>query len=673
MVSLLSGSSDPPADDELAPNEINHLLDITGKPALLVSQPKLKIEGANLQAAELSGYTRDELLKLHLETLLPEITERIQDESSNLSLHSSQGCILDLITRRKQVIVTKAAAKKLGQAKRFSIFTLSQLAEERRRALNTEQMLGQAQALNQLAGAYLKDDLESSLQSIVETGLAILTATSLGIYAVSSNHPQLSLLASEDQAGLLPEKISTADFYSHYEEIIFSPPYKPPLTPLQKLAIQQDASFITSAPLSDQQSVSGLILALGPKSTDPPSRETTVALVKMLARVAQGAINHFSLTENLTGRLADADRSTRVGETIQKYIPEGLLYLNSDLRIQYVNPAAEQVLGYAEEEIQDRHIDDVIIGTDRLPPALQDALDGIPTHDLGHLEIHHRDGSAFPTQIRTIPVTPEEKDGIQGILVFIQDISKEEKVRLRTQQLERRALVGQMNAIFAHEIRNPINNITSGIQLLERTLPEDSRNRDVIKGISDDCDRLTHIVDTVLTFSKSQSYHRTPLDLPALIERIFNRWLPRMKRTQVKPVTKIEPDLPRVLGDHRALGQVFNNLVSNSVRAMQETGGGVLSVRMKTILKQDGKPAVQIDVLDTGPGIPKEVREHIFEPFFTTKPDGTGLGLSITKQIITMHEGTIKLNPMPEGTAFQIILPCEEPGDQETVETPPQS
>ncbi|MBS3751070.1 MAG: hypothetical protein KGY39_06135, partial [Anaerolineales bacterium] len=253
---------------------------------------------------------------------------------------------------------------------------------------------------------------------------------------------------------------------------------------------------------------------------------------------------------------------------------------------------------------------------------------------------------------------------VQGVLIFLQDISKEEKVRIRTQQLERRALVGQMNAIFAHEIRNPINNITSGIQLLDKTLPGNDPNRQVIEGLNDDCDRLTHIVDTVLTFSKSQSYQRTPIDLPNLINQILNRWYPRMKRTRVKHVTKIEGDLPKVLGDYRALGQVFNNLISNSVRAMEETDGGVLSIRMKPHRKLDGNPAVQIDVLDTGPGIPQEIQKHIFEPFFTTKPDGTGLGLSITKQIITMHEGTIDLNPMPEGTSFRIVLPGKKSEEQ---------
>lgn len=660
MVSLLSGSSKSPQDSELGAGEVNHLLDITGRPAVLVSHPDLKIEAANHQAAELSGYTREELLKLHLETLIPKILETYTDQDAYLSLHSTQGRDLDFITRRKQGIRTRVHAKKLGESKRFSVITILKLSRERRIELDRIRLADIQDAFLALAGAYLAENLEDALEKVVNTGVDLLTAGAVGIYTVSSNHPQLALLAVRDEQGLLPETISTADFYSHYKDPLFSPPHKPPLSPLQQLSIQRGASFIAAVPLADQQSVSGLILALGPRETDPPGDQLTLTLLNLLAKITEGVIKHFTRQVNFSRRFAEFRKTTALSQTIQKFIPEGLLHLTPDLRIQALNPAAEGVLGYAEEEILNRHIDDVIIGTDRLTPALQDALEGIPTHDLGQLEIHHRDGSAFPAQIRTFPVQPGDEGPLHGILVFIQDISKEEKVRVRTQQLERRALVGQMNAIFAHEIRNPINNITSGIQLLDKTLPEGSQNREVVKGLNDDCDRLTHIVDTVLTFSKSQSYHRTPLDLPGLIERILNRWLPRMKRTGVQHVIKAESDLPRVLGDPRALGQVFNNLISNSVRAMQETDGGVLSVRMKAVTKQDGKPAVQIDVLDTGPGIPKEVRDHIFEPFFTTKADGTGLGLSITKQIITMHEGTIKLNPMPEGTAFEIVLPGEE-------------
>ena len=654
---MIANSSRSSIETELNTSEINQLLDISLDPSILVSNSDLTILAANAAMAELSGYTRRELLTLHLDTLLPELSSIKENEIANLELHSTQGHNIDLISRRKQKISTHVLAKTLGSNRRLSVLRLNPLNKPH--SLNRSPNKGNSQmdAIFRLSKVFFQPDLESALDIIIEVGKAILSAESFGIYKIDSNHPQLKSVRLDNPAGFLPATISTTDFYSHYIESHFSPPFKPPLSPLMERAAEKGSSFVISSPLNDTNSISGLIVAMGADNHNPPDRKSSLEAMKLLVSATEGVFNNFILKSNLNERLTRTTLKKAIGDTINKFMPEGIIYLNPDLSIQQVNPSAEQILGYAEQEVINRHIDDVIIGTDRLTPALQDALDNVPTHDLGQLEIHHRDGSAFPALIKTFPVSSPGSSEIQGILIFVQDISKEEKVRIQTQQLERRALVGQMNAIFAHEIRNPINNITSGIQLLDKILPEDFKQRDVLKGISDDCDRLTHIVDTVLTFSKSQSYHRRPIDLPALIGQILNRWVPRMKRTSVSHVLKVEEGLLKVPGDDRALGQVFNNLISNAVRAMEETGGGVLSVRLKPIQKASGSPGVQVDVLDTGPGIPQEVQDRIFEPFFTTKSDGTGLGLSITKQIITMHEGTITLVPLPEGTSFQIILP----------------
>jgi len=654
---LISNPSRSSDEIELIPNEVSHLLDISPDPSALVSNTDLVIRAVNASMSELTGYTRKELLSLHLDTLLPKLPAIIQDPALHLELHSIQGRELDLISRRKQKITTQVQAKTLGISKRFTVYSLNTLENSKRRKLHKDQESTQLEGILALSQIFYQSSLDQALEIIIQVGKNMLTAESLGIYKIDSNHPQLKAVILDNPSGFLPPTISTTDFFSHYKDSQFSPPYKPPLSPLMERAAQVGSSFVMSAPLNDENSVSGLIVAMGPGGSAPPQKQTSLAAMKLLVAATEGVINNFILKSNLSDRLTKTALKKAIGDTINKYMPEGILYLNPELLIQQVNPSAEQILGYAEQEVINHHIDDVIIGTDRLTPALQDALTNIPTHDLGQLEIHHRDGSVFPALIKTFPVTNPDTDEIQGILIFVQDISKEEKVRIQTQQLERRALVGQMNAIFAHEIRNPINNITSGIQLLDKILPDDFNQKDVLKGINDDCDRLTHIVDTVLTFSKSQSYHRTPLDLPHIIGQILNRWMPRMKRTGVTHVLKVEPDLPNVLGDNRALGQVFNNLISNAVRAMEETNGGVLSVRLKTIQKATGTTGIQVDVLDTGPGIPQEAQDRIFEPFFTTKPDGTGLGLSITKHIITMHEGTITLVPLPEGTSFQIILP----------------
>ncbi len=623
----------------------------------MVSNTDFGILAANAAMSELTGYTRKELLTFRLDALLPKLQSIKADDLTNLELHSTQGRSLELISRRKQRIPTLVKAKMLGKNRRFSVYRLDPLSKTSKNKYSFDQEASQMDGILELAEIFHQSSLEQALDIIIKVGKKMLSAESLGIYKIDSNHPQLKAVILDNPSGFLPDTITTTDFFSHYKESQFSPPFKPPLSPLMERAAQKGSSFVVSAPLNDNQAISGLIVAMGPTEITPPNKPASLAAMKLLVSAAEGVFNNFILKSNLNDKLTSTTLKKAIGDTINKFMPEGILYLNTDLMIQQVNPSAEQILGYAEQEVINRHIDDVIIGTDRLTPALQDALENIPTHDLGQLEIHHRDGTVFPALIKTFPVSPPGIEQVQGILIFVQDISKEEKVRIQTQQLERRALVGQMNAIFAHEIRNPINNITSGIQLLDKILPEDFKQRDVLKGINDDCDRLTHIVDTVLTFSKSQSYHRTPIDLPALIGQILNRWIPRMKRISVSHVLKVEDDLPLVPGDDRALGQVFNNLISNAVRAMEDTGGGVLSVRLKPIQKTTGSMGVQVDVLDTGPGIPPEVQDRIFEPFFTTKPDGTGLGLSITKQIITMHEGTITLVPLPEGTSFQIILP----------------
>jgi len=654
---LIPNPSRSSSEIGLKTSEINQLLDISPDPSILVANADLLILAANAAMSELTGYTRKELLSLQLDVLLPELSMIKGDETSNLELHSSKGHKIDLISRRKQKIKTLIQAKVLGNNRRLSVYRLNPLSKIHAKKISSDQDSTQMDAIIAISKVFYQPDLDGALDIIIEVGKEILSAESLGIYKIDSNHPQLKSVRLDNPRGFLPATITTTDFFSHYKETQFSPPFKPPLSPLMERAAEKGSSFVISSPLNDTNSISGLIVAMGSDESRPPDRLAALEAMKLLVSATEAVFNNFILKSNLNDRLTKTTLQKAIGDTINKYMPEGILYLNPDLTIQQVNPSAEQILGYAEHEVISRHIDDVIIGTDRLTPALQDALDNIPTHDLGQLEIHHRDGSVFPALIKTFPVSSPGTEDIQGILIFVQDISKEEKVRIQTQQLERRALVGQMNAIFAHEIRNPINNITTGIQLLDRTLPDDFKQRDVLKGINDDCDRLTHIVDTVLTFSKSQSYHRTPIDLPALINQILNRWIPRMKRTSVSHVLKVEDGLPLVPGDDRALGQVFNNLISNAVRAMEDSGGGLLSVRLKPIQKTTGTPGVQVDVLDTGPGIPPEVQDRIFEPFFTTKPDGTGLGLSITKQIITMHEGTISLIPLPEGTSFQIILP----------------
>jgi signal transduction histidine kinase len=138
-----------------------------------------------------------------------------------------------------------------------------------------------------------------------------------------------------------------------------------------------------------------------------------------------------------------------------------------------------------------------------------------------------------------------------------------------------------------------------------------------------------------------------------------------MARLQIQHHVQVAPDTPLIMGDQRAIEQVFTNLISNAVRAMGKKGG-TLAVRIAPQLAPGKKLMVQIDISDTGPGIPEEIRERIFDPFYTTDPNGTGLGLSITKQIVTAHKGSIYPTSFPGGTVFHIQIPALE-ADEEII------
>jgi signal transduction histidine kinase len=149
------------------------------------------------------------------------------------------------------------------------------------------------------------------------------------------------------------------------------------------------------------------------------------------------------------------------------------------------------------------------------------------------------------------------------------------------------------------------------------------------------------------------------VDVGALVTRLVERQRARMQKANVKAHIEIKPRTPVVLGNPRALEQVFLNLITNATQALSEKGGTV-AIKVQPVERGGETRFVEIDIADNGPGIPKELQERLFRPFFTTKPDGTGLGLAITKRIVTAHRGNIKVNSFPGGTIFQVQLPAKE-------------
>ena len=237
------------------------------------------------------------------------------------------------------------------------------------------------------------------------------------------------------------------------------------------------------------------------------------------------------------------------------------------------------------------------------------------------------------------------------------EMDERKKIESRVIQSEKMAAVGLLAGGVAHEINNPLGVILGFSQNITKRIPPGDPFEMPLKSIEREALRCKNLVQDLLTFSRLEKGEKEEIDLNSTIETALSLVSAQGKVKNVEIEKNIEPSLPRVLGNSTQIQQIIVNLSSNAFDAMPD--GGMLKIRAKGI-HDNGKSRVQIDVEDTGSGIPETVQKKIFEPFFTTKPigKGTGLGLSLVYEIVQKYEGSISLESYEgRGTTFHIILP----------------
>lgn len=229
------------------------------------------------------------------------------------------------------------------------------------------------------------------------------------------------------------------------------------------------------------------------------------------------------------------------------------------------------------------------------------------------------------------------------------------KMRDRVAQSQRLASIGKLAAGVAHEVNNPLGGILALTGLTLEELPDDDLNRENLEEVVRQTERCRDIVKRLLEFSRQTEVSAEELDLNDVLENTLNLLGRQSLFFNIEVENRLEPSLPRVLGDRSQLQQVFMNILMNAAQAMEEEG--TLTVVTRTLPDDQG---VEVRFTDTGHGIPHDHLDKIFDPFFTLGKEGhgTGLGLSIAYGIITRHQGTITVeSEVGVGTTFVIHLP----------------
>ncbi|MBI2920283.1 MAG: GAF domain-containing protein [Planctomycetes bacterium] len=243
---------------------------------------------------------------------------------------------------------------------------------------------------------------------------------------------------------------------------------------------------------------------------------------------------------------------------------------------------------------------------------------------------------------------------------LLQDLSiSNEEIRDAQAQVVRSeslAAIGRLSAAIAHEIRNPLSGISAAAQALLRSASsESSSSIQLLRIIDRESKRLNRIITDFLQFARPRSPALRRVSVPALVDSTLTLMEGEFSQ-RVRVNRGYSPDLPSIQADGDQLKQVLLNLFMNAAQAMPN--GGEIDVRARTAELPAG-PAVQLDVADTGAGIPMADLTRVFEPFYSTKKEGTGLGLAIAHQIVSAHGGTITAHPNAgQGAMFRIVLPA---------------
>jgi two-component system NtrC family sensor kinase len=369
-----------------------------------------------------------------------------------------------------------------------------------------------------------------------------------------------------------------------------------------------------------------------------------------------------TLEQKVEARTEELSRSERKFRHLFSASKDLVFFNDAKYRLVEMNASGAEMLGYSPEEAMNLQLDNLFINDDDAALYCRMlAKDGY-IKDL-NLEFAKKDGSVLTVLLSATAIFGEGGEML-GSEVIAKDLTRVKNMMEQLGASEKMASVGQMAAGVAHEINTPLGIILGYSQLMMDEFAEGSESYQNLQVIERQTKASRKIVADLLKFSRQSGGIREEVNLNEILADVISVTEHTLELSHISLSFAPDKGLPLITGDPEKLRQVFVNLVNNAHYAMQDRGGGRLSLRTRL---QEGDRPVVIEVADTGQGIPEKDQARIFEPFFTTKPvgKGTGLGLSVSYGIVHEHGGLIEVeSPVPdpeqgtgEGTLFRIRFP----------------
>jgi two-component system sensor histidine kinase PilS (NtrC family) len=349
---------------------------------------------------------------------------------------------------------------------------------------------------------------------------------------------------------------------------------------------------------------------------------------------------------------SEFDQLDLLFRSIIESVDTGVMTINLQGTIKTFNRAAEEITGFPLAGVENRRIADVF------PEFVQFfAMEKIDEQIRNRMEVivTGKKGKKINLGCSISPLKDKYDKQIGNILIF-QDLSEIKLMEENLEKSKKLALIGEMAAGLAHEMRNPLASITGSIELLKQGLNLDGTDKRLMQIILRGKNQLESFVRDFLLLARPIPTSRELVDLNEVVEEVLENIKLTDDWTSAIKIVKVFSDKAKALANREQVRQIIHNLVLNAIQSIEEDG--VLSVEIKKQKLNDQEDYVEIKVKDTGCGIEDKDLKKIFEPFFTNKGKGTGLGLAIVSRFVDGYNGRIKVESViNEGTTFIVWLP----------------
>jgi PAS domain S-box-containing protein len=351
-------------------------------------------------------------------------------------------------------------------------------------------------------------------------------------------------------------------------------------------------------------------------------------------------------------------------EQVMAGMDDGLILFTRDARAVLVSPSVGKFLGVPREALLGRRVSEIFPAGHPLQKALGIQGDLLRPVDSVEAEQPGRGGVSVSRMSVSVHVVADRaSSGAMGALVTLRDLDSFERLGTDLATSERLSALGRVTTGVAHEVKNPLNAMSTWLAVLKAKLPSAGDTppevREAVGVLESEIHRLDRVVKTFLDFARPVEPDFTELPLQSLLEEVAAVARPQCQRAAVELAVHLPAEPAHVLADHQLLMQALLNLLLNAVEAISgapaspSRGSGRVEIRLAVA----GENA-EIRVADNGPGIPHDKQARVFQLFFTTRKGGSGIGLATAYRIVQLHGGSIDFTSLPnQGTSFRIQLP----------------